>query len=238
MGKNEQRGTPVALTARNQLHLKRKIFHAFNGLLIFTIYQFDCVNWVLGGLMIVPFVLLAWGLEIGRLKSKALNDTIIKYTGQIMRAGEVNKPSGICFFLTGVLIAGILVVPEKNALLMSVLYLGLGDPFASACGILTRPFTPKSLLLSNGKNVIGTLCNIVFCGVLSFVFLTWRFAPFYFTITQFWSLVIGGGIAGGLSELFLFGSFMNTYMNDNLTIPIICTIVLKAISLSTGANLQ
>lgn len=83
------------LAQRNELHLKRKIFHALNGLLIFTIYQFDYVGWLLGGLLLLPWVLLAWGLEIGRLKSKKLNNLIIKYTGQIMRAGEVNKPSGI-----------------------------------------------------------------------------------------------------------------------------------------------
>lgn len=82
------------LAQRNELHIKRKIFHAMNGLLIFTIYQFDFVNWLVGGLLLLPWVLLAWGLEIGRLRSTTLNDIIIKYTGQIMRAGEVNKPSG------------------------------------------------------------------------------------------------------------------------------------------------
>ena len=92
MGKKES--GVVKLQQKHQLHLKRKIFHAFNGLLIFTIYQFDCVNWFIGGLMLVPFVILAWVLEIGRLKSQYLNDLIIKYTGQIMRAGEINKPSG------------------------------------------------------------------------------------------------------------------------------------------------
>lgn len=51
------------------------------------------------------------------------------------------------------------------------------------------------------------------------------------------SIVIGGGLAGGFSEMFLFGPFMTTYLNDNLTIPIICTVVLKAISFCTGANL-
>lgn len=48
--------------------------------------------------------------------------------------------------------------------------------------------------------------------------------------------MIGGGFAGGLSEMFLFGHFMTTYLNDNLLIPIICTIALKVIAIATGAN--
>lgn len=98
----------------------------------------------------------------------------------------MDQTTGICYFLTGVFISGSLIIPEKNPLLLSVLYLGLGDPFASACGILTRPFTPKSLLLSNGKNVIGTICDIIFCCFLSYLFLIWRFPVFHFTEFQFW----------------------------------------------------
>ena len=207
MGKKES--GVVKLQQKHQLHLKRKIFHAFNGLLIFTIYQFDCVNWFIGGLMLVPFVILAWVLEIGRLKSQYLNDLIIKYTGQIMRAGEINKPSGkflgrfnnniiqkimniflfwikgICYFLTGVLISGLLTLPDKNILLMSVLYLGFGDPFASACGILTRPFSPRFVQLSNGKSLVGTFCDILFCMFLTYVFLIWRYDASFFTDEQF-----------------------------------------------------
>lgn len=94
--------------------------------------------------------------------------------------------TGICYFLTGVFIAGLMVVPDKNVLLMSILYLGLGDPFASACGILSRPFTPQWMLLSNGKSLVGTVCDVIFCTYLSYSFLLWRFEPFTFTVTQFW----------------------------------------------------
>ena len=92
---------------------------------------------------------------------------------------------GICYFLTGVLISGLLTLPDKNILLMSVLYLGFGDPFASACGILTRPFSPRFVQLSNGKSLVGTFCDILFCMFLTYVFLTWRYDASFFTEEQF-----------------------------------------------------
>ena len=52
------------------------------------------------------------------------------------------------------------------------------------------------------------------------------------------SLVIGGGLAGGLSEAFLVGHFMTTYLNDNLTIPILCSLTLKALSSLLGVDLH
>ena len=84
------------------------------------------------------------------------------------------------------LIAGCLVLPDKNVVLMSILYLGLGDPFASACGILSRPFTPKWMLLSNGKSLVGTVCDVAFCTLLSYLFLVWRFDAAMLTPLQFW----------------------------------------------------
>lgn len=38
--------------------------------------------------------------------------------------------------------------------------------------------------------------------------------------------------------MFLFGHFMTTYLNDNITIPIICTIFLKGLSIYTGVDLH
>lgn len=94
MGKDKERAPRIMLAEKHHLHLKRKIFHACNGLLIFSIYQWEMIGWLTGGLLLLPFVVLAWGLEVGRLKSPALNQAIIKYTGHIMRANEVAKPSG------------------------------------------------------------------------------------------------------------------------------------------------
>jgi hypothetical protein len=93
MGKAEEQAK-AQLAQKHHLHLKRKFFHAFNGLLIFSIYQSEAVGWLLGGAILVPCVVFAWALEIGRLKFPAVNDMVIKYSGHIMRANEVAKPSG------------------------------------------------------------------------------------------------------------------------------------------------
>ena len=69
---------------------------------------------------------------------------------------------------------------------------------------------------------------------LSILFLFINFILFFFDIR----FVIGGGFIGGLSEMFLFGHFMTTYLNDNITIPIICTIFLKGLSIYTGVDLH
>ena len=86
------------LPQRNELHLTRKIFHALNGCIFFGVYQFAAINWFIGGIILLPVVILAWVLEYLRLKTPHINNLIIKFTGSIMRMNEVNKPSGKFFY--------------------------------------------------------------------------------------------------------------------------------------------
>ena len=91
---DDKKGKLPRLPQRNELHLKRKFFHAINGCVFFSVYQFSAVNWIVGGAILLPVVILAWVLEYLRLKTPHINNLIIKFTGPIMRMNEVNKPSG------------------------------------------------------------------------------------------------------------------------------------------------
>ena len=118
------------------------------------------------------------------------------------------------------------------------MYLGWGDPFASAVGILTRPFAPQSFLLSNGKNLIGTMADILFCCLLTQIFFSFYILP-YTTLTdvQLQMFIYVGGVIGGMSEVFMFGHFMQTYLNDNLTIPIISAATMTLTAFILGVQL-
>lgn len=79
---------------------------------------------------------------------------------------------------------------------LSVLYLALGDPFASTLGIKFGKLGPR---FPNGKSLVGSLCGFVICMATTALY-------FARSLQQCGSLALVsllGGVAGSLAYLFL-----------------------------------
>ena len=81
-----------SLPARSEMHLKRKVFHVFNGLLYVVGYSY--MDLPLFFVFYLPFVIFCFFLELGRLNVPFIARWTAVVLGPFMRAHEVKKVSG------------------------------------------------------------------------------------------------------------------------------------------------
>ena len=201
---------PIRLQMRNDLHLARKFWHMGMGIVVAGIYQSGLAT---GLSLAILMSVLAFSLimETLRLRNPVLNQILIKVWGPVMRSCEVNRYTGIPFYLASSIVA-IAAFPRPVAVL-SILFLACGDPIASLVGIL---YGDKSIRFSNGKSLLGTLAGVVTCVLVAFFYLR----SMSFTPAQSVILSLVGGIAGGTVEL------IPLDMDDNFTIPVLSGFIL------------
>ncbi len=193
------------LHLRSDLHLARKAWHLFMGCFIAGVYVSGMSRST--GVMILATVLGSDLLmETMRLKSPALNEKIMRVWGPLMRSCEVNRLSGVPFYLAASILA-IGIFPKPIAVL-SILYLACGDPIASLFGVLYGDKGPR---FANGKSWVGTSAGILACMIVTLVFLRSMNLPDSTVL----ALTVAGGIAGGTAEL------LPLEVDDNFSIPIV-----------------
>jgi len=199
-----------ALPARSQLHLIRKVWHMVTGLAIISCYMSGMSQPT--ALMILG-ALLAWSvsMEVLRLRNPAINEKCLKVFGLVIRSSEVNKVSGLPYYLASSLLA-IAIFPKPVAIL-SLLYLALGDPLASLFGIL---YAHRSVKIRPGKSLHGTAAGFAVCALATWIFL--RSTGMHGLDLIRLSLL--GGFAGALAEL------ANFDIDDNFTIPMVSGFIL------------
>ena len=190
---------------RTDLHIARKVWHMGMGLMIVGLYLTIVAR---------PLAILLLGTALGiiltgeviRLRIPLVNEKLIRLTGAIIRKSEVNRMSGIPFYV-GAALFSIAVFPKTIAVL-SILFLACGDPIASVFGILYGKY---SVRFSNGKSLIGTAAGIVTCALVSVVFLKAS------GLSDLHVLILSliGGVAGGAAEM------LPIEVDDNFSIPIV-----------------
>lgn len=209
---------PVRLHLRNDLHLARKLWHVAMGLAMVGIYMAGmpkAVAVTILGVVLLGFIVL----ETARLKIPMLNDKAVKLWGPLMRSHEIDRVSGLPFYVAGSLLA-VAVFPKPIAVL-SILYLACGDPVASLMGI---QFGARSLRLPGGKSLVGTLSGIAVCMAVTVVFLS----GLGMTGWELVALVLTGGVAGGAVEL------LPLDIDDNFSIPVVSGFVLWLTAILVG----
>lgn len=201
---------PVKLHLRNDLHLARKAWHMIMGCMMVAVYMSGMSRST--GVIILGTI-LGWDLlmETARLRIPSFNEKIMKIWGPFMRSCEVNRLSGIPYYISAAILA-IGIFPQPIAVL-SILYLACGDPIASIFGIL---YGDRSIRLKNGKSLIGTSAGVLTCALVTFFFLKGYHLP---DATLF-ALVGIGGLAGGATEL------LPLEVDDNFSIPVVSGFVL------------
>jgi diacylglycerol kinase (CTP) len=144
--------------------------------------------------------------ETIRLRIPSVNERLVRAMGAIIRSSEVNRMSGIPFYV-GASLLSIAIFPKTIAAL-SILFLACGDPIASVFGILYGKY---SVRFANGKSLIGTLAGVLTCIMVSLVFLK----ASGLEDAQVLILSLIGGVAGGAAEM------LPIEVDDNFSIPVV-----------------
>ncbi len=200
----------IQLNSRKDLHLFRKAWHIFFGSLVAFgyFYLFSKLQIVI---FLSLFLLFYVVMEIIRFNSPAFNAWAMKRSKWLARDCEVHQiQSGIYFSISTLL--SILLFPKLIAVL-SILYLGYGDPVASFFGILWGKHGPS---FRNGKSWIGTFAGMTICSLWTVILLrSLPLAP-----EEIFLISLLGGITAASAEAFV------SKIDDNLSVPLISGFVL------------
>ena len=176
------------------------------GMVIVGIYLFSGMSRVTAVTILASVLGFDLFIETLRLRSPTLNQAVLKIWGPFIRRCEVNRISGIPYYVGAACLA-IAIFPKEVAA-VSIMLLAWGDPIASLFGIL---YGDRSVRFSNGKSLIGTLAAVLACVIVSSIFWT----AFSFNPLEYVALVLVGGIAGGTAEMLPFE------IDDNFSIPMV-----------------
>jgi dolichol kinase len=206
-------GLSVRLHVRHDLHLARKTWHLFMGLMIISIYEFSGMSTSTAVTLLGTALGINLFVETARLRIPTFNEKVLRFWGPLMRSCEMNRMSGTPFYLLATVLA--FAIFPKPVAVLSVLYLAIGDPIASVFGIMYGKGSPK---IAQGKSLIGTAAGVVSCALVTLVFM--KVYPVPVSDGAWLGLSLVGGLAGGLAELAPFD------MDDNFTIPMISGFVM------------
>jgi len=214
-----------SLPARDELHALRKTWHVLGGMAMALGYEvLGITHWeavVISGGIFTFFL----SMEMGRRYSPLLNDLLIRFWGPFMRKHEVNQRSGMFYFSAGAVF--ITTIFAKPIVILSLLYLSLGDPFASFLGIIFKHIS--SMRLRSGKSLVGTLGMFLLCISVTYYFLTNAGLKQEETI---WIATISA-ITASIAELLCPNPLP---LDDNLVIPVTSAFALWLSFLSVGIN--
>jgi len=193
----------VLSMSRSTPHFGRKFYHFLMGLFCYGLYAFVLTReealillGSIGGLLMLA--------DIVRLKYPAFNAIALRLFGKIMRREELRSISGNSFYILGLLV--VVFFFSKPVVLLSVLFLAIGDPIAAIVG--TRWGRTK---ITKRKSLEGSVANFLATALASLLF-----ALFYlqFGIPQSLLLALLGGTVSTLVEL------LPAPIDDNFTIPV------------------
>lgn len=203
---------------KSDIHIARKIWHLC-GILIITFFV-SRLHKDLAISLISLITGLCLLLDITRLKFKKLNNIVLLIAKPVLRESEKNSLAGISYLLTGVLT--ILVLFNKDIVILSLLCLAFGDPLASYVGIKFG-----SIKIFNTKSLQGSFAAFFICTILSALF-------FMQSEIMMRKIIIAAPLSGliaAFSEALPVGE-----MDDNLTFPIISSLLFSVLFYLMGFN--
>jgi dolichol kinase len=202
---------------RSSSHVRRKLYHMAMGLFCFALYAFVlsrgqalAVLGVVGGILV--------GVDIFRFRYPALNVATLRVFGSVMRREELKSITANSFFILGLFI--IVLFFSKPIVLLSAIYLAIGDPLAALVGTrYGRHYFPIKSLAK--KSFEGSGANFAACSLA-----TWCVATFIFNVPPAAAIPFAliGGAVSAVSELIPFP------INDNFTIPVLSAALLSLLA--------
>lgn len=196
--------TTKGLRHRSDLHLARKAFHMTGALAFLVPYLFlgfsrENMAAILGTLL--AFVM---SMEYARARWEWVNSIAVRFMGPIMRDTEVDRLTGIPFYMASCLFS-FLIFP-RHVTALAILYLAFGDPSSSFFGVLYG----RNKIFPN-KSLQGTLGGFTVCFLSTLAYLYWQDFP----QGKILVLALLGGVAGSVAEL------LPLNIDDNFAIPVL-----------------
>ncbi|EGC37078.1 hypothetical protein DICPUDRAFT_97356 [Dictyostelium purpureum] len=213
-------GVGVKRIPRVIKELKRKGFHFF-GLVIPIIYILGLhyTTFMTRGFAVKLLGSITLGYFIWeqlRLNVPAVSEFCVKMYGHMMREKEKDRMNGVFFYLLGSTICIYFFHPLIAV--SSMLFLIIGDFTAALVGI------SYGRTKIGNKSLEGTMAMFLVCFVLSFAM--------FFNQSLGEHIAFWGSLVATLVEL-----FNPSFVDDNLTIPIIGAIAMKYMTVRLGVEL-
>lgn len=199
----------VNLPHRLEMHWPRKIWHIFGVLLMFFVFV-GAPQYIATACLVSAWVVFV-SFDILRKFNSRIQKFVMFVMSPVMREYEHHSWAGTTYLLNGVML--IYFIFPAHIVAISLLFLAVADPIASAYGIRFG----KDKILGD-KTLQGFLAAFVVCSFLTYGYMT------YFYLHLEWILLISllAGLIGALAELIPFGK-----IDDNFVIPVVSSLGLS-----------
>lgn len=205
------------LKRKTDLHVARKIWHCI-GILVMAA-GYNAAGHQGAWFILIAALVLVIPLDLLRQKRPGLNKALVKVFGPVMRAHEMNHVSGWTYLLLGALV--LILFNDKHIITLTLLFQAFGDPLASYFGIRYG----KDKIIGN-KSLQGTMAAFAVCTIIAGIY----FYANNLMLERFLIVTPVAGLIGALAELAPVGK-----LDDNLTFPVICGILLWVLFQVYGA---
>jgi diacylglycerol kinase (CTP) len=215
----------VIFPARNEMHVLRKTWHVLGGLAMALGYEVLGLTRSEATLAAGSLFGFFLSMEVARRFFPQLNKFLIKFWSPFIRSHEVSQNSGMFYFSAGAFLIALLFA--KPIVMLSLIYLSIGDPLASLLGILFKGLT--ILRVRSGKSLVGTFGMFGICFTASYFLLS----NAGLTFSNALGIAVIGSLTASLAEL----SCPDTVpLDDNFFIPVMSAIALWLGFQATGIN--
>lgn len=191
----------------------RKIWHMLASLLIVSIYLFFPGSLHTKLILFGSFTAYALICDILRFVFPSFNASAVKFFSRFMRKEEVTRLNSMTFYALSTFLVCLFF--PKGIAILSILFLGIGDPMASIVGVKWGKYK-----LWNRFSLEGSLAFFVACFSISLLYPL--FSPSF--QGSIWLFALCGGLIGMISEWF---SFLR--LDDNLIIPLVSALLLQGV---------
>lgn len=196
---------------KNQLGIKRKLFHTFGTLAILAGYEY--LSYPLFSQYLFTFTILFTSVDFFKRYSKRLQNISVYFFKTVIRDSEKTCLSGISYTLIGILISTSLFSHEINTL--AILFLAFVDPISSFFGILYG----KNHKISSNASLHGCIAGFLSALLISLLY----FSINTVMLDRLLIVSIISGIVATLSES------LDFKIDDNFVIPILSSLGLWGI---------
>lgn len=167
------------------------------------------------------------GIEVIRLNYSPFNNFYLDNFGKLMKEAEKTRMNGVIpYMLSNAIVVAFF---PSEIIFLSMAYLLIGDPVAAYFGSKYGKYR-----FYNGKSLIGVI-SFVIASCIAGILLMWLFGSVNrsYPLTLFKEgnlnlsgiiIIFLGSVSAGLAE-FLSGHALGGFLEDNLLIPLISSIV-------------
>ncbi|MCB1142917.1 MAG: dolichol kinase [Leptospiraceae bacterium] len=221
-------------------NFKRKLFHFIGffvpGILYFDTFR-DVGEWKHSSrlivLMIILVILIGMSvIEFIRLRYEPFNEFYLKLFGKLMKKDERHRMNGVIPYM----ISNAFIVSffPSQIIFLSMAFLLIGDPVAAYFGAKYGKYR-----FSNGKSALGVVAFIIGSSIAGFLLML-LFDNTYGESFLSYSLrgsfngyaylaIFIGAVSAAIAEM-LSGHAWKGFLEDNLLIPVVASIVLAVLS--------